>query len=83
MGVSVGVGVMFRCDCVAVGCGFTAFLEATILRRVRGGHLLSAFLFLWAPRGPAIVSQSQPNPLPHALLINLVLSCQEDKLFAS
>lgn len=44
-------------------------------------------LFFCSPlstaRGPVSVSRSLPSSVLHTLLINLVLSCQEDKLFAS
>lgn len=67
---------------VTVGKNKTHFREATVLASACLRVLFSCSP-LSTPRGPVSVSRSQPSSVLHTLLINLVLSCQEDKLFAS
>lgn len=70
--------------CVSVCAWESVFQSQCVAAAVTllGGHLFSAFSPLGTQRS-SHSEQMSAIPLPHTLLINLVLSCQEDKLFAS
>lgn len=84
----MGVRVMLEWDGMATGCRLQGFWEVTSLGTVcvyeRGGTTLpSVSLLPGHPEVQLAWADHSPAPLLHTLLINLVLSCQEDKLFAS